>query len=417
MYCKPIQCAYVNILLSSSYVEFNGSINVALTGIDPPCCVDLDKLELYARRVGQPYASLIASYNRRNVFTVPTIPHAAYRDRVFPSGGSNVTISQVTVADEKSKFHFIHTYFIKAGEAIVESRKVELEHVIIFPIFGSALQSVSTAIEGIPKQISCVVKSRPASNITWSYDADILAIQSQNVTEDGNYFITTGILNITQPLYSMNAKNVICNAKAKFGAPIQRTTNLNILYHPKNTKFLITPSHLDLNANVLLSCSATGRPNVINYRFYVNDILIGNTTDGILIAKVSSSVCVNYTGECKCVPESTIGDGEIKTTVREFRLSSLTLSPSKIVDEGQDVTLQCTAKDCPTSVITWKKDGISLAGKTGSILKILSVTRDDTGEYSCHATFWKTTKSAKMNLTMTHKTNKIIDHIQKISTK
>ena len=407
-FCKPIQCAYVNISLSSTNVKFNQSISITLEGMNPVCCADLDRLELFGMRLGEPYATLIASYNRRNVFSKPTVPNVAYRDRVVMSGGSNVTISQVTVADEKAKFHFSYTYFTKAGTAIVESRKLELEHVFILPIFGSSLRSISTAIEGISKQISCVVKSRPASNITWSHDAEVVGVQTQNVMEDGNYFITTGTLNITQPMYStMNTKNVICAAKPKFGAPIQQTTTLNILYRPKNTQFSVTPSNLALNTNVQLSCSATGLPNVRNYRFYVNNILIGNTTDGKLTAMVSPSVCVKYTGEYKCVPESTIGDGEIKTTAREFELSSVTLSPSKAVDAGQDVTLQCSAKDCPTSVITWKKNGISLAGKTGNRLQILSVTKDDTGEYSCHATFWKTNKSAKMNLTMTRKPNNI----------
>ena len=405
--CNPIQCGFVNISLSSTTVMFNQSITVTLTGMNPACCMDVDKLELHAMRRSESYIAAIASYNRRNVFTKPLAPKVAYQGRVLMSGGSNVTISQVTAADEKTKFYFVYAYFTKIGRAIVESRKLELEHVVIFPFFGSPLQSITTAIEGTQTPISCVVKSRPASNITWSHDADVIGVQTQHVIEVGNYFITTGTLNITQPMYSMNAKNIICTGKAKFGAPVQQNTALNVVYRPKNTKFSVTPSNVALNANMQLSCNATGLPNVRNYRFYVNDILIGNTTDGKLTAMVSPSVCAKYTGEYKCVPESTIGDGEIKTTAREFELSSVTLSPSKTVEEHQNVTLQCSARDCPTSVITWKKNGISLAGKTGNRLQILSVTMDDTGEYSCHATFWKTTKSAKMNLTMTRKPNNI----------
>ena len=83
--------------------------------------------------------------------------------------------------------------------------------------------------------------------------------------------------------------------------------------------------------------------------------------------------------------------------------ASMTLTPSKTVNEGEDVTLFCSAKACPTSEITWKKNGNTLAGITGSTLQILSVKMDDTGEYSCHATFWKTTKSANMTLTMNRK--------------
>ena len=406
-FCKPTQCGYVNISISATTVMFNQSITLTLTGMNPACCYDLDKLELHAKRRSESSIAAIASYNRRNVFTTPLATKVAYRGRVFMSGGTNVTISQITAADEKAIYRFVYTYFTKVGTERVDSREVQLEQVVIFPFFASQLQSISTAVEGIPTLISCVVKSRPASNITWSHDADVIGAPTQQVIEDGNYFITTGTLYLTKPMYSMNTKNIICTGTAKFGAPVQQNTTLNVLYLPKNTKFSVTPSNVAFNASMQLSCSATGLPNVKNYRFYVNEIFLGNTTDGKLTALVSPSACAKYIGEYKCVPESTIGDGEIKTITREFQRTAVTLSPSKTVDAGQDVTLQCSAKDCPTSVITWKKNGIILTGKTGNRLQILSVKKDDTGEYSCHATFWKTTKSAKMNLTMTRKPNNI----------
>ena len=380
----------------------NESITISVTGMNPACCADMESLELFAIRLRAQYPSMIAYYNRLNKFTNPSIVDQVYRYRVSMSGGSNVTISQVSVIDEKSKYFFKYKYYrgVEIRAIAVDSREVELEQVVIFPFFASQLQSITTAVEGIPKLISCVVKSRPASNITWSHDADVIGAPTQQMIEDGNYFITTGTLNITQPMYSMNTKNIICTGKAKFGAPVQQSTTLNVLYLPKNTKFSVTPSNVAFNANMQLTCSATGLPDVRNYRFYVNDILIGNTTDGKLTALVSPSACAKYIGEYKCVPESTIGDGEIKTITREFQRTAVTLSPSKTVDAGQDVTLQCSAKDCPTSVITWKKNGIIVTGKTGNRLQILSLKKDDDGEYSCHASFWKTTKSAKMNLTV-----------------
>ena len=80
--------------------------------------------------------------------------------------------------------------------------------------------------------------------------------------------------------------------------------------------------------------------------------------------------------------------------------ASVTLNASKTVNESQDLTLYCSAKDCPTSDITWKKNGVSFGGITGQKLQLVSVTRNNAGEYSCHATFWKTTKFAKMTLTV-----------------
>ena len=55
-----------------------------------------------------------------------------------------------------------------------------------------------------------------------------------------------------------------------------------------------------------------------NYGFYVNGKLIGNKTDGKLTVNVSPSNCGKYFGEYMCIPESVIGEGENKTTMREF---------------------------------------------------------------------------------------------------
>lgn len=74
------------------------------------------------------------------------------------------------------------------------------------------------------------------------------------------------------------------------------------------------------------------------------------------------------------------------------------MNSPQAVYEGQDVTIYCSAKDCPTSNIKWKKNGISLEGTTGNELQLLSVTRNDTGEYSCHANVRKATNVAKITV-------------------
>ena len=90
---------------------------------------------------------------------------------------------------------------------------------------------------------------------------------------------------------------------------------------PKNTAFSVTPAKLTLGSNVQLMCSATGKPNVTNYKFYINGRLVGNTTDGKVTLTASS--CTNYTGTYTCVPESSIGEGERNTTMKEFNGESM----------------------------------------------------------------------------------------------
>ena len=82
---------------------------------------------------------------------------------------------------------------------------------------------------------------------------------------------------------------------------------------------------------------------------------------------------------------------------------SASLKSSQTVLDGQNVTIHCSSKDCPTSDITWKKDGLSLAGRAGRNLHLLSVTGNDTGEYSCHANFRKTTNAVRITVIVKRK--------------
>ena len=88
------------------------------------------------------------------------------------------------------------------------------------------------------------------------------------------------------------------------------------LDRPKSTDFSVSPAKLTLNKNVQLACSAIGKPNVTNYKFYIESKLVGNTTDGKLT--LNASDCANYTGTYTCVPESSIGEGEKKSMANEF---------------------------------------------------------------------------------------------------
>ena len=400
-----LECAYVSISLSSTNIAVNGSLNITLLGFDPGSS-NFDRLQVRSARPGKAPLAIAKYLKNGTRLAVESSMPSYYVGRVNILNNISLAISPVTFADEKTKYDATYRYR-SDGYTTVQSAKFQLQNVYAFPIFASSLPSVITAIEGIPKQVSCIVKSRPASNITWSHDPEVVGVSTQNVKQDRGYFITTGTFNITQPMTSMNAKTINCNGNAQFGVPIQHNTTLNIVYRPKNTTFSVTPSKFALNTNIQLNCRATGLPSVRNYRFYVNDILIGNETDGTLTVNVSSSVCGDYIGQYKCIPESSIGDGEIKTTMREFESSSITLNSSKTVSEGQHVTLYCSAEDCPTSVITWKKNGISLGGETGNRLQLLSVKKNHTGEYSCHASFWNATKSASMILTVNHKPDNI----------
>ena len=72
---------------------------------------------------------------------------------------------------------------------------------------------------------------------------------------------------------------------------------------------------------------------------------------------------------------------------------------SKSIDKGQNETLTCSATGCPVPTIRWTKDGANLT-QTGTTLTLSSVTKSDTGRYTCHASNGNDSKSNDMTLTV-----------------
>ena len=134
---------------------------------------------------------------------------------------------------------------------IFSQSELFLLHYADFPVFTSSLPSVATAIEGIQKPITCIVKSRPASNITWSHDVGVVGMATQNVMQDGYYFITTGTFTMEKPVYSMRGKKIFCTGEPKFGAPIKQNTTLNVLCEYTVDSFLPKKAVPNLSAKSL----------------------------------------------------------------------------------------------------------------------------------------------------------------------
>ena len=62
------------------------------------------------------------------------------------------------------------------------------------------------------------------------------------------------------------------------------------------------------NATVPIICRADANPAAHEYQYYVNDILTGNSSDGVL------NITVNVDGSYTCLPINSLGSGH-NTTV------------------------------------------------------------------------------------------------------
>ena len=69
------------------------------------------------------------------------------------------------------------------------------------------------------------------------------------------------------------------------------------------------PSNATVLRGKILSiiCRADANPAAHEYQYYVNDILIGNSSDGVL------NITVNVDGSYTCLPINSLGSGHITT--------------------------------------------------------------------------------------------------------
>ncbi|XP_065055871.1 hemicentin-2-like isoform X2 [Rhopilema esculentum] len=407
-----VESATVNATLPSSTAILNGTkIDFVLDAFDPaPPSRYYTLMKFGYKKTGVAFARLYSYNEFTSRFVLDSSIPAEFVGRLTTSTAGSihmVSISPILFTDENYQFYFELDYAKQpSGDpAKVDSQKYDLQNVYSLPTFNDteSMQASTTLIEGRNGTIQCVVSSRPVSTVTWSYNnATINATQSSTTSTSGSIIKVTSVLRISNPSSSLDGEKVTCFASHQFSAAVNRTTIINVQYRPKNTSFSVVPAMLKLNQNITLTCSAVGKPSVTKYRFYVNDKSIGSSTSGSLT--VNASDCTRYNGNYKCVPESSIGDGEVKTqsvvVTDDIKVNPRT--SALVANETQNITLTCDVSGCPLPTTQWQKNGNPL-NRFGSSLKLSSVSKSDSGQYSCHAENGYTNASAQIQVTVNYK--------------
>ena len=135
--------------------------------------------------------------------------------------------------------------------------------------------------------------------------------------------------------------------------------------------------------NVILHCNATGNPapNISWTKDGSPTILYqGETND---IVNVTRQTAGNYT----CTAWNGVGvKANATATVIVHYNSVISQKPSsKVVVEGENVTLRCNATGNPAPNITWTKDGSPTVLYQGETYSIVNIQRQAAGDYTCTA--------------------------------
>ena len=135
--------------------------------------------------------------------------------------------------------------------------------------------------------------------------------------------------------------------------------------------------------NVTLHCNATGNPapNISWTKDGSPTILFqGERYDVVNITRQAS-------GDYTCTAWNRVGDQANATATITVQYNSvISQKPSsKVVVEGENVTLRCNATGNPAPNITWTKDGSPTVLYQGETYSIVNIQRQAAGDYTCTA--------------------------------
>ncbi|XP_068686462.1 hemicentin-1-like isoform X2 [Montipora foliosa] len=239
----------------------------------------------------------------------------------------------------------------------------------------SLQQCPSHIIEGNDAVLFCNATGNPVPKVVW--------VELQ----------TGAILNSSENLMLKTIKRnqaggYQCHAFNGIGRNSTKTCYLDVFYGPNGTTIELTPSNTTVlrGSSLSLNCSTHANPMAHVFKFYLDDVYIGNSSSGVF------NVTVTTDGAYTCVPVNTVGREENTTVViSTVDAPSVKVSPtSSVVVEGHSITLSCMASGIPEPVLSWTKVGESSQVLSENSSLILSNVRrpgtlDNMIQYQCTA--------------------------------
>ncbi|KAL2086481.1 hypothetical protein ACEWY4_017540 [Coilia grayii] len=194
----------------------------------------------------------------------------------------------------------------------------------------------------------------PAHTYTW-YSSKFGSV-SEWLQQEGSYNITNISVAHTGHYY--------CKAENKYGSSNSSATYLDVQYSPRNTTVSISPpGDLKEGDSVTLTCSSDANPPVENYTWYSN--ASGSVSEWLQQEGIYNitNITVEHTGHYYCKAENKYGPSNSSATYLDVQYSprntTVSISPSGDIKEGDSVTLNCSSDaNPPVENYTWyKADG------------------------------------------------------------
>ncbi|XP_032688489.1 hemicentin-2-like isoform X2 [Odontomachus brunneus] len=194
----------------------------------------------------------------------------------------------------------------------------------------------------------------------------------------------TLLMNPTQEDDRAAFRCVVRNRAMSEGETLVASVTLDVDYFPRVTVGPENPMKVEVNGTANIICHVDSKPKVTNVRW---------TRDGTFIdtnfQHVISKVTLQDAGTYTCLADNGLqkrGESSLLLDVLYPPTVSIEGDPVRVTDVEDSVTVHCNVSANPKpSVIEWLRDGRPEFRQSGLILRLIRVTADHTGNYTCRA--------------------------------
>ncbi|XP_034077471.1 carcinoembryonic antigen-related cell adhesion molecule 5-like isoform X2 [Gymnodraco acuticeps] len=256
---------------------------------------------------------------------------------------------------------------------------------VLTPVTNVVVTSEPTElVEFSSVSLSCSSSGSPLSFLWLNSSSEVTGSDRVQIT-DGGFTLT--IINVTrydQGPFRCQVFNPVSNGTSD---PL----NLTIYYGPEKTHLTISQpqKYYENGSDISMNCSADSRPSAV-FKWFLNGAQLSDTGSDLSLMNVQISQSGYYS--CQAFNNKTLryetSQPSVVSVLEKVSGASVT-SPSNLPIEWNSFRLIC---DAAGSVFTreWRKGGLDLTPTVNMTLtnnsrelSFSSLSKDDTGDYSC----------------------------------
>ncbi|NXC93378.1 VCAM1 protein, partial [Certhia familiaris] len=306
---------------------------------------------------------------------------------------STLTMNPVSIVNSHS---YLCTVICDEREQKEKSVKVELYSFPSDPI----IEISPSLVAGEPATVICKIPDvYPSDHLEVLLKKDEHVLYEENFLEDDRTNIETKIVTYTfHPMAEDIGKEITCVARLPIVdmdfEPKERTSSqkLNANFGPQNTAITASPGNWPMEGDSLnLSCATQSNPpaQIVWSKYLAEESIQHLIRNNVLsIPRVQFNDSGLYICEATNVVTNKTEKATVHITVQGAPvITKLSIEPSTTVQEGENVSIQCSAESNPPPkiILRRKSDSADMGPYSAKSILLPSVMFQNGGDYECVA--------------------------------